>query len=75
MTGRIWTAEAVRALGVRTDVATAGSVLGLGRSQAYEAIRRGCFPLPVIRAGGHYVVPVAPLLRLLGLDDETGGTD
>lgn len=75
MTGRVWTERDVRALGVRTDVATAGSVLGLGRSAAYEAVRTGGFPVPVIRAGGHYVVPVAPLLRLLGLDDETGGTD
>jgi hypothetical protein len=67
-----WTPEAVLALGVRTDVATAGSVLGLSRTQAYEALKRGDFPVAVIKVGRRIVVPTAPLFALLGLD---GGGD
>ncbi len=67
MTGRTWTAEEVRALGVRTDLVTAGSVLGIGRTSAHELARRGVFPVKVLRLGTRYVVPVAPLLELLGL--------
>ncbi len=46
---------------------TAGSVLGVGRTLAHELARRGDFPVPVLRLGMRYVVPVAPLLELLGL--------
>ncbi len=66
-TRRAWTAEQVRALGVRTDLITAGSVLGIGRTSAHELARRREFPVPVLRLGTRYVVPVAPLLALLGL--------
>jgi hypothetical protein len=72
MTGRVWTADDVRALGVRTDLVTAGSVLGLGRTAAHEHARRGTFPVPVLRLGARYVVPVAPLLELLGVPAEHG---
>jgi hypothetical protein len=72
-----WSPEAVRALGVRTDVGTAGSILGLSRTQSYEALKAGNFPISVIRVGRRIVVPTAPLLRLLGLDEPTpaGGDD
>jgi hypothetical protein len=68
-----WTPEAVRGLGTRTDVTTAGSIFGLSRTQAYEALKRGDFPVRVIRIGRRVIVPVAPILGLLGLDggDET----
>ncbi len=68
-----WAPEAVRALGTRTDVATAGSIFGLSRTQAYEAVKRGDFPVTPIRIGRRLVVPVAPILALLGLGvgDET----
>ncbi len=46
---------------------TAGSVLGIGRTSAHELARRGVFPVKVLRLGTRYVVPVAPLLELLGL--------
>jgi hypothetical protein len=42
-------------------------VLGLGRTAAYRLVAAGDFPVPVVRAGGRLIVPVAPLLRLLGL--------
>lgn len=70
MTGPTWTDDAVRALGVRTDVTTAGSIFGLSRTQAYEAVSAGRFPVPVIRVGRRVVVPVAPIRRLLELDAE-----
>ncbi len=67
---RRWTANEVRALGVRTDIETAGSIFGLSRTQAYEAVKRGVFPVDVIKVGRRYLVPTAPILRLLGLDPD-----
>jgi hypothetical protein len=68
MTAATWSAEAVRALGVRTTVENAGSILGLSRTQAYEAVKRGDFPVTVVKVGRRIVVPTAPILALLGLD-------
>ena len=61
-----WTRAQVEELGVTTDVATAASVLGIGRSTAYELIRRGEFPVRVLRIGTRMQVPVATLLEALG---------
>jgi hypothetical protein len=63
-----WTAEAVRALGVHTDLVTAGALLGMGRTKAHELARTGRFPVPVLRHGRRYLVPVAPILHLLQLE-------
>jgi len=66
-----WTEADVRSLGVRTDLETAcAAVLGIGRTKSYELARLGELPFPVLRVGSRIVVPVAPLLRLLGLDGE-----
>ncbi len=46
---------------------TAAQVLGIGRTVAYELVRAGRFPTPVLRVGGQVKVPTAPLLDLLGL--------
>jgi hypothetical protein len=54
---------------VVTDVPTAGSILGVARTKAYELARRDAFPVPVLRVGSKFVVPVAPMLALLGLDE------
>jgi hypothetical protein len=63
---RIWTPEEVAALGVRTSVPVAGEILaGLCKDEAYRLHKRGEFPVPVIKVGRRYVVPVAPILRLL----------
>lgn len=68
MTHRVWTADDVRALGARTDLATAcAAVLGIGKTKAWEAYHAGELPFPVIRCGRRVVVPVAPLLELLRL--------
>ena len=70
---RVWTPAEVIALGVRTDVPTAGEILaGLCRDEAYRSVKRGDFPVPVLKVGRHLVVPVAPILELLGIkpDDQ-----
>lgn len=70
-----WTAEKIRALGVRTDVPTAGDILGgLSKTQAYELAKAGKFPVPTIPVGRRIFVPVAPILRLLGLDADDAAT-
>ncbi len=40
----VWTPEQVRALGVTTDVVTAGQILGLSRTSAYRLARADTFP-------------------------------
>lgn len=70
---KAWTRAEVEALGVRTDVATAGAIIGgLCRTEAYELHKRGGFPVPVIKIGRRLVVPVQPILELLGIE---GGGD
>jgi len=68
---RVWTPAEVIALGVRTDVPTAGEILaGLCRDEAYRSVKRGDFPVPVVKVGRHLVVPVAPILELLGIKSD-----
>ena len=59
-------AVTVADLGDRATVTVeiAARVLGIGRSAAYEAAKRG--ELPTIRLGRRLVVPVPRLLDLLG---------
>jgi hypothetical protein len=65
---RVWTAEDVEALGVRTTVPIAGEIIaGLCKDEAYRAVQRGTFPVPVVKCGRRMVVPVAPILELLGI--------
>ena len=45
-----------------------GELVGISRTVAYEAARRG--EIPVRRIGHRYVVPVALALRWLGLASE-----
>lgn len=68
--GRVWTEEQVRELGVRTDGVTACSIAyGDGRTKAFERLRSGDVDFRVLKRGRSYIVPVADLLKLLGLDD------
>lgn len=70
---RRWTIDEVRALGTVTDVETAGQILGLNRTTAYNAARQDRFPVPVLKVNQkRWVVPVPPLLRVLGVDGEAG---
>ncbi|CAB0663316.1 hypothetical protein FRC0191_01871 [Corynebacterium diphtheriae] len=51
------------------SVPAAAQLLGISEGGAYKAIRAGQFPVPVLKIGrARYVVPVAPLLEALGLD-------
>ncbi|MFC4067377.1 helix-turn-helix domain-containing protein [Actinoplanes subglobosus] len=59
--------EAVRALGLTTDIETAASILGIGRSKAYALAQEGDFPVRIIRVGRSYLVPVPAILELLGV--------
>lgn len=54
------------------DIPTAAEVLGVGRSSAYELVRRGEWPTPVLRLGRVIRVPKAPLLALLGISEPAG---
>jgi excisionase family DNA binding protein len=51
-------------------VERAGALVGLGRSAAYDAVRRG--DLPSLRIGRRLVVPTAKLRALLGIDLDGG---
>jgi predicted DNA-binding transcriptional regulator AlpA len=55
----------VRSLPPVVDVPTAAAVLGIGRTAAYELIRCGKWPTPVLRLGKLIRVPSAPLLDLV----------
>ncbi|WP_301925161.1 helix-turn-helix transcriptional regulator [Corynebacterium glaucum] len=54
------------------SLSEAASLLGIGRSTAYNYAREGNFPVPVFRVGSRYVVPTRPLLEALGLNREEG---
>jgi hypothetical protein len=57
----------VGALPAVTDLETAARALGIGRTTAYRLARDGQFPVPVIRAGSSWRVPVPGLRAALGL--------
>lgn len=65
-----WSRERLGELGVTTDLTTAARILGLGRTTAYKLARTGTFPVPAVRIGHSYRIPVALLVELLGLDKE-----
>jgi hypothetical protein len=73
---RVWTPDEVIALGVRTTVPIAGEIIaGLCKDEAYRSVKRGDFPVPVISCGRRLVVPVAPILELLGIKPDTNTAD
>ena len=59
--------EELAALPAVVDVPTAAQALGLGKTAAYELIRCGAWPTPVLRLGKLIRIPTAPLLTLLGI--------
>jgi excisionase family DNA binding protein len=63
------TRDELLALPTLIDVTTAATVLGVGRSLAYELVRTGRWPTPVLRMGRLVKIPTAPLLRLLEQPD------
>jgi len=61
------TVEQARNLPPVVDVLTAAAILGIGRTAAYELIRLGQWPTPILRVGKLIRVPSAPLLELEGV--------
>ncbi|MGW3854727.1 helix-turn-helix domain-containing protein [Micromonospora arida] len=62
-------------LPVTVDVVVAGRALGFGRTVAYELVKRGQFPVRVLRLGSKFRVSRADLLRYLGEADEQSGSE
>ena len=56
---------------VTTDVRTTAKLMGVGLNQAYTAIHAGT--IPSIKIGTRLLVPVAPLLEMLGIRDSPRG--
>lgn len=65
---KVWTIDAVRGLGATVDVETAGAILGIGRSKAYELAKNDEFPVRMLRIGRRYLVPTSSILALLGIE-------
>ncbi|MDE3724498.1 MULTISPECIES: MerR family transcriptional regulator [Nocardiopsis] len=63
------TLDELRQLPPTIDLMTAASILGIGRTKAYEPARCDDFPCRVVRIGGLYRVPTADLLRVIGAAD------
>jgi hypothetical protein len=69
-----WSEQAIRALGTRTDIPTAGAIIaGLGRAESYRAAADGRLPVVILRVGRRQVVTVASVLTALGLDSPGPG--
>lgn len=71
----VWTGQRIRDLGAVTDLRTAASIFGISRTVAYELARTDSFPVPLIRAGGRYKVPVAAILTILHVHPDSPSTD
>jgi predicted DNA-binding transcriptional regulator AlpA len=64
------TRDELAALPTVLDVPTAAKVLGIGRSLAYDLVRRDDWPTPVLHVGKLIKIPSAPLLALLSEQPE-----
>lgn len=61
------------ALPVAIDLKTSNRALLLGRTTALDLIKRGEYPIRVMRVGGTYRIARADLLRALGIDPNDEG--
>jgi excisionase family DNA binding protein len=50
------------------DLLEAARLLGVGRTLAYQLVRDGQWPTPVVRIGRLIKIPKKPLLDFLGAD-------
>jgi hypothetical protein len=76
--GSTWTLEAIRALGVRTDLPTLGKIFGISRARAYQMAHTGEWEqagIRVVSLGSRYVVAVQSILDVLGLGDAGPGSE
>ena len=67
------TEDEVHALPVIVDLPTAARALGVGRNTAYELVRSGSWPTPVLRIGRLIKVRRSSLLDLLGIGAGSDG--
>lgn len=51
------------------SVREAALVMGVAPATVYRAIEKDTFPSPVVRVGARILVPTAPLLEVLHLDE------
>jgi excisionase family DNA binding protein len=65
--------EDLHRLPVVVDLVTAAGVLGIGRTTAYEMVRTGRWPTPVLRLGNRIRIPTAALRELARLSTDTAG--
>ena len=71
---RVMTREDALALPPVVSISTAAELLGLGRSAAYELVRSGQWPTPILRLGRLIKVPTAPLIALVGIAPQVHAT-
>ena len=72
-----WTLEAIRALGVRTDLPTLGKIFGVSRTRAYQMAHTGEWEqagIRIVPLGSKYIVAVQSILNVLGHGDSEPGT-
>ena len=55
------------------SLTTACTALDISQATGSRLIARDAFPVPIIRMGTRVVVPTAPLLKLLHLDEVADG--
>ena len=71
-----WTPEAIRALGVNTDLPTLGKIFGISRARAYQMAHTGEWEqagIRIVPLGSKYVVAVQSILEVLGHGDAEPG--
>ena len=67
-----WTPEAIRALGVTTDLPTLGKIFRVSRTRAYQMAHTGEWEqagIRIVPLGSRYVVAVQSVLEVLGHGD------
>lgn len=69
-----WTPEAIRALGPVTDLRTALEIADIGTTYGYKKAKSDELPFRVLRVGRQYRVPVAGLIKALGIEDDVKAT-
>jgi predicted DNA-binding transcriptional regulator AlpA len=69
----VLTTDEIRHLPPVLTVVQAAALLGIGRSNAYHAVKTQTWPTRVVHIGRCIRIPTAEVLRLLGI--ETSGED
>ena len=65
-----WTLDNVKALGMTTDLETAATIPGIGRTLAFELAKTNQFPVRILRLGRRTRISVPELIAYLSGDDK-----